>query len=236
MRLEFLYRQLRRNLDRTSAWDSRAVLTAILDIVAILSRGDVRSDLVKDVERQMDWYERLRRRTDIDERRLAGTLRNLQGHRDRLMTLGPQYLQSLRENEFLNAVKHRSAVPGGTCEFDLPEYTHWLRLPYANRRADLEHWLGSIEMLCEALAEILWLTREGGQTLQVVATNGCFQQSLAKSAANNLLRIGLPATTDLYPEISAGHHRFTIRFMTWPGIGTRPEQFDGNVEFDLQVC
>ncbi len=237
LRLEFLYRQLRHHLALDSSWDSRVVLTAMLDIIAILSRGDVRSDVLKELERQIGVFSQMRKLPEVDDRRLAGILRNLQGHRDSLVTLGPQYLYALRENEFLNAVKHRSAIPGGTCEFDLPDYTHWLRRPAGQRRNDVEGWLGGLRPLCEGVAELLWLMRAGSQASPMVAVNGVFQHNLAReSGPCNLLRVGLPARLAVYPEISASPHRFTVRFMRWSGIDSRPAQVSENVEFDLQLC
>src|SRR2546430_8968052 len=43
-----------------------------------------------------------------------------------LMAAGSAFLQPLRDSQFLSAIKHRNAIPGGTCEFDLPDYTFWL--------------------------------------------------------------------------------------------------------------
>ncbi len=236
LRLEFLYRQLRNHLEQTSPWDSRAVLTGMLDIIAILSRGDVRSDVLKELERQLVLYDQLQHQPQVDDRRLKSVLRNLRTCREQLVRLGPQYLFALRENEFLNAVKHRSAIPGGTCEFDLPDFTHWLRQPYERRRADAEQWLEGLRALCEGVAELLWLMREAGQSSRPTAVNGVYQCNLNRRVSNNLLRVGLPVSAMAYPEISASHHRFTIRFMQWSGINSRPVQIRGNVEFDLQIC
>ncbi len=47
LRLEYLYRQLVFHVDRESEWASRAAVASLLDIIAILSRGDVRSDIIK---------------------------------------------------------------------------------------------------------------------------------------------------------------------------------------------
>ena len=51
---------------------------------------------------------------------------NLVRLRADLMNAGSAFLQPLRDSEFLSAIKHRSAIPGGTCEFDLPDYYFWL--------------------------------------------------------------------------------------------------------------
>jgi cell division protein ZapD len=236
LRLEFLYRQLRYHLDQSSPWDSRATITSMLDIIAILTRGDVRSDVLKELERQLTTFDQLQNRPQVDGRRLEGILRNLRQHRQVLSQVAPQYLMLLRENEFLNAIKHRSAIPGGTCEFDLPDYTHWLRQPEARRKSDVEHWLGGLQPLCEGLAELLWLMRAGSGSSNHVATNGFFQHSLGRDTHCNMLRVLLPDDTTIYPEISASQHRFSVRFMHWSDVATRAVQVDEDVSFELQLC
>jgi cell division protein ZapD len=236
LRLEFLYRQLRYHLDQSSSWDSRAAITSMLDIIAILTRGDVRSDVMKELERQLQLMDRLQNRPHVDERRLSGLLRNLQTHRQDLAALGPQYLQPLRESEFLSSVKHRSAIPGGTCEFDLPDYTHWLRQPFEQRQADVQKWMGGLRPLCEGVAELLWIMRAGGDSQPRLASNGVYQHNLGREGPNNLLRVTLPATAGVYPEISASHHRFSVRFMQWSDVTARAIQVDDDVAFNLQVC
>jgi len=42
-----------------------------------------------------------------------------------------------------------------------------------------------------------------------------------------LLRIALPAGTELFPEISGSHHRCSIRFLTWNDLNARPVQGNG---------
>ncbi len=236
LRLEFLYRQLRYHLDQSSSWDTRVVVTSMLDIIAILTRGDVRTDVVKELERQVAVFDPLMNRPQVDEQRLRSILRNLRMHRDNLSAVPSQYLMMLRENEFLNAVKHRSAIPGGTCEFDLPDYTHWLRMPVAQRQRDVNGWLEGLQPLCEGVAELLWLMRAGGQTAPCIAANGVYQHSLGRNTNCNMLRVFLPASAGIYPEISASQHRFSVRFMHWSDISSRAVQVDEDVSFELQLC
>ncbi len=105
-------------------------------------------------------FDRYQNMPAVDDSRLKGVLRNLRQLREEVVAVGSQYLQPLRENEFLSAIKHRSAIPGGACEFDLPEYSHWLRRPYADRIADIERWMSTVKPLCNSICELLWLVRE----------------------------------------------------------------------------
>ena len=51
-----------------------------------------------------------------------------------------------------------------------------------------------------------------------------------------LLRVSLPSDSGLYPEISGGHHRFTLRFMEWSAADSRPVQAEREIQFLLATC
>lgn len=236
LRLESLYQQFRFHVGEPAPWGTRAVVSSLLDMITILNRGDVRNDVLKELDRQLYVFDRYQNVPAVDGGRLKTVLGNLRQLRDELLGVGSQYLQPLRENEFLNAIKHRSAIPGGACEFDLPEYGHWLRRPYADRIADIERWMSTIKPLCNSIIELLWLVRESTPPTPQVATNGVYYHVLTRESPSNLLRICLPGGTAMYPEISGSHHRFTMRFMEWSDSQSRPVQVTRDVRFQLTVC
>ncbi len=235
LRVEALYRELRFNLEREPQWASRRAVANLLDIAAILGRGDMRSDMLKEVERQTTLYNRFMSSPNVDEKRVGGILKNLRALHKGLIGIGPQYLNDLRESEFLNAIKHRSTIPGGTCEFDLPAFSHWLRQPYERRRTDVCNWSKNLLPLCDSVAELLWLLRSSGEARQQVAVNGVFHHSLERGVMAGLVRIALPAGTHCFPEISGGRHRFSIRFKTWPDSAIQSKQMIDDVIFDLTI-
>jgi cell division protein ZapD len=236
LRLESLYQQFMFHVGEPSHWSTRAVVASLLDIVTILNRGDVRNDVLKELDRQLFVFDRYQNIASVDRTRLEKVLGSLRQLRDELIAVGSQYLQPLRENEFLSAVKHRSAIPGGACEFDLPEYSHWLRRPYGDRIADVERWMSTVRPLCNGIVELLWLVRESTPATQQVAVNGVYHHVLSKDASAGLLRVILPPGSAMYPEISGSHHRFTMRFMQWSDVQNRPVQIARDVRFNLTVC
>ncbi|TDJ48074.1 MAG: cell division protein ZapD [Gammaproteobacteria bacterium] len=236
LRLEYLYQQLIAHREQPSPWAARMAVTSLLDIIAILMRGDLRGDILKELERQIYAYDRYQGIPDVDEDKVEGVLQHLKGLREELNFVGPQYLTSLRENEFLNAIKHRSSIPGGTCEFDLPDYSYWLRLPCERRLADFQIWMKTLRPLCDSITELMWLLRSGGQTLSQVATKGVFQYAMGRDVSARLLRVSLAPGTALYPEISGSHHRFTIRFMDWSNVDRRAMQTTHDIDFNLTIC
>lgn len=236
MRLEFLYQQLLYNTEGESGWATRAAVSSLLDIVAILSRGDVRSDVLKELDQRIDGLQKFQSQPEVDKARLKSLVANLETSRQDLQHIGNHFLQPLKDNEFLSAIKHRSSIPGGTCEFDLPEYSHWLRQSYSRRQQDFMQWMGLVRPICDSVVELLWLIREIVPPVEHRAVNGMFQHSVPKSAACQLLRVILPAGSTLFPEISGSHQRFTIRFLEWSGVEKRAVQTDRDVDFSLSVC
>ncbi len=236
MRLEFLYQQMLYNCERESDWATRATIAGLLEILAILSRGDVRSEVHKELDHQLDVLQRFQSQPGVDGKRLDALMRNLIESRGEVDAIGTSFLQPLKESDFLNAIKNRSAIPGGTCQFDLPEYSHWLRQPHARRQADMGRWIGAIRPLCDAVLEALWLIRETGQPVDKLAINGMYQHNMQKDAQCRLLRINLPDDSTLYPEISGSQHRFTVRFLEWSSIDSRAIQTGHDVPFQLTVC
>ncbi|MEX0976792.1 MAG: cell division protein ZapD [Woeseia sp.] len=236
MRIEFLYQQLLYNGELEPDWATRAAVATLLDIVTILGRGDVRSDVHKELDRQIESLQRYQSQPGVDARRLDALLGNLVISRKDIGTVGPQFLQPLKDCEFLSAIKHRSAIPGGTCEFDLPVYSHWLRQPYERRQKDLAGWVNAIRPLCDAVVELLWLTRESAQPSSKLAINGMYQYNVQKGVNCRILRVSLPEASLLYPEISGSQNRFSIRFLEWSSIDRRAVQTGHDVTFQLSIC
>ena len=236
LRLEFLYQQMLYNSELDADWATRAAMSSLLEIMAILTRGDVRSDVHKELDHQIENLERFVSQPAVDSRRLEALMRNLLASRDDVTAAGTQFLQPLKDCEFLASIKHRSSIPGGTCEFDLPEYNHWLRQPFARRQEDLQNWLSAIRPVCDAVIELLWLIRESATADQKTAFNGMYQHNMQKHVQCRLLRVTLAGDNPLYPEISGSQHRFTVRFLEWSSIGSRAVQTGHDVNFQLSVC
>jgi cell division protein ZapD len=236
LRLDFLYSQALYHNEMGSPWGSRAAVGSLIDILAITTRGDVRAEVLKELEGQLSTLGEFNSRPGVDAQRLKSLTANLQRLRTDLLAAGSAYLQPLRDSEFLNSVKHRSAIPGGTCEFDLPDYYFWLSQSDELRVRTFSQWLALLRPLCDAIAELLWLTRQNGRSRHEVATAGTFAIVFERDNPLQLLRISLPSSAGLYPEISGSHHRCNLRFLSWNGLTARPTQTEEDVAFTLACC
>jgi len=236
LRLDFLYQQALYHNDTPTAWSSRAAVSSLHEILAITARGDPKADILKDLERQTTRLRDFQNRPGVDVTRLRTVVARLVQRRDELQASSTAAVNRLRENEFLSAIKHRSSIPGGTCEFDLPAYYHWLNLPADVRRNEFSGWFDTLRPLCESARDLLWITRENALVRKEVAPAGTFQLVFERETAIQLVRIEVPADAGLYPEISGSHHRCSIRFLRWTDAHTRALQATDDIPFVLTCC
>ena len=236
LRIDFLYTQAVFHANSHSQWGSRAAVTSILDILAIITRADTRAEVLKELERQTMVFNDYLRRPGVDTDRLQGLVANLQRLRTELLGAGSAYLQPLRDSAFLAAVRHRSTIPGGSCEFDLPDFYYWLSQAPEAREATLNKWLAMLRPLCDAIAELLWLTRQGGKSRRETAVHGVFHITFERDNPVQLLRVVVPASLGIYPEISGSHYRSSVRFVLWQGPEERPRQAQQDIPFEMICC
>ncbi len=236
MRLDFLYTQAIYHSELANPWSARAAVASLLEILAITARGDARNDVLKELERHIGVLKDFQSKNGVDPGRLKLLMSNLLRLREDLSAAGGNFMAPLRDSEFLSAIKHRSAIPGGTCDFDLPDYSHWLNRPTEERAAEFGHWLALIRPLCDSIAEVLWLTRQNARRKPEVAVGGVFQLPFEREAPCQLVRITLPGDTNLFPEISGNQHRCTVRFLNWTNSARRPVHVEVDVPFVLTCC
>jgi cell division protein ZapD len=236
LRLEFLYTQATYHSESPSPWSTRAAVASLLEILAITARGDSRSDVLKELERHVSVLKEYQSKTGVDAGRLKSLVSNLLKLREDLSMVGGNFMGPLRDSEFLSAVKHRSAIPGGTCDFDLPDYSYWLNRPAEVRAAEFGSWLALIRPLCDSVAELLWLTRQNAKCKPETARGGIFQLQFDRENPCQLVRVTLAPETDLFPEISGNQHRCTIRFLSWMEAASRPIHVERDVSFHLTCC
>ncbi|MDP7041423.1 MAG: cell division protein ZapD, partial [Gammaproteobacteria bacterium] len=85
------------------------------------------------------------------------------------------------------------SIPGGTCAFDLPDYTHWLRQDYERRAEDISTWMEVVRPLCDSVVGLLWLVRNSKQATRQIAVGGVYQHSMSRDSTCTLVKLELPA-------------------------------------------
>src|SRR6187455_3427713 len=183
LRLEHLFDRLGQLIERDAPVDHHHALATIFEIMDVGSRADLKSDLLKELEKHRQQLLGYRGNPAISEAALEGMLARIDGAFARLNQLSGKAGAALTANEWLMSIRSRISIPGGTCEFDLPAYHAWQQLPPERRRADLLGWTSSLMPLAQALQVLLALLRDSGVPHKVAASGGQFQQSLPQGRA-----------------------------------------------------
>lgn len=236
LRLEHLFNQFHQHLEHSSDWDTHSAVKSLLDITSMLGRGDIKRETIKELERQNVNLQSFIEIPGINHGKLSELINEQKTCLQELHNIGGNIGQELQQNELLNAIKQRLSMPGGLCDFDLPMYAHWLHQPYEKRYEVLQAWFKPFETLNKAIDLILQVIRDGTDAIDEVATGGFYQKNLDTNLTCLLIRVILPKDTLVFPEISAGKHRFTIRFLKNADPAHRPEQDKKDIEFKLACC
>lgn len=237
LRLEFLFLQVQHTLMGKSPWDTRSTIISLHDILNILSRNDIKSEVIKELERQINNLNKLQNFRDVDQNRLEELLSHLTGLIQKIHSAGGQPGNLLRDNEFLSTIKQRLAIPGGTCNFDLPAYHYWLQRPAEQRIEEIQSWMSDLFPIEQAIQTILDLIRTSAPATHEIAEKGFYQKSLANTATScQMVRVTVSNKLHFYPEVSGNKLRFNIRFLEPTGIEGRANQTDEDVGFKLICC
>ena len=235
LRLEHLFKKVAHFQNEDDAWATRAAVEGLLDVVALTSRADIKTELLKELDRNTTTLNRIRRQPGVDLKTLGKVLEDLQQAATGLHDLTGQIGIRVREDEFLKSIAQRSSIPGGTCSFDLPQYHHWLTQSAEIRRQRLADWMRGLEPVSGAITLVLSLARSSATPRQVTAPAGFFQEAMDVQAPAQLVRVSIKGDRTLFPEISGHKNRFSIRFMSAQGAD-RPVQFREDLDFTLTCC
>ena len=162
LRLQQLFGRLGQLIQRMDAMDHHFALTTLFEIMEVGTRSELKSDVLKDLERQKQVYSSYRGNPAISEKALDDLIAQLDSHFDALNQVTGKIGQSLTENDFLMALRSRVVIPGGTCEFDLPAYHAWQHHSAASRTADLHAWAAPFAPMANAIQMLLKMLRESG--------------------------------------------------------------------------
>lgn len=236
LRLEHLFSQFNQHLDHDSDWDTQSAVKSILDLMSLIGRGDIKRETIKELERQNTNLQAFVEIPDINHDRLTHLISEQKDCLQALHSMKGNIGHELLQNELLNAIRQRLSMPGGLCEFDLPVYSHWLNQSYEKRREILQNWYSPFVNLSKAISLILQVIRDSSDPTDEVAEGGFYQRNLDASQTCLMIRVILPNDTQAFPEVSAGKHRFSIRFLQATDLAQRPEQNKTDCSFKLACC
>jgi cell division protein ZapD len=232
LRLEHLFLRLSTLVSRDAALDHHFALTTIFEVMDVGARADLKSDVLKDLDKQKQVLNSYRGNPAIAESVLDKVIETcFEG----LNATSGKAGQSLTENDWLMSIRSRVGIPGGTCEFDLPAYFAWQHRSVDMRTRDLHRWVATLAPLADSIHLLLKMLRDSGAPQKVVAIGGQFQQNLPQGRTFQLLRLALDPALQLIPEISGNRLMVSIRMMHLDADEKlHPAHTDG--AFELALC
>ena len=229
LRMEFLLQQLEAQLPLDSHASALHFFRNIGDLLDVFERGEIRTEILKELERQQRKLQEWAQVPGVDPERITQLRHQLKENSTMLMS-APRPGQVLREDRIIGLVRQRLSIPGGCCSFDLPTLHIWIAQSQPTRDAQVDLWLASLSSIKKPLFLLLDLIRNAAPLRKQTSLNGFYQDN-AEGA--DLLRLRLEKESLLYPQVSGHKSRFAIRFLPLDSEhGSVPARFD----FDLACC
>ena len=235
LRLEQLFQQIDYLINDTSIISVRNLVTAIMNVLQLLDRPDLKAKLTKELSHHISQLIRLENTPDVDHSKLQTILKQFETLSRCFIDSNGKIGQPLRDIDLLNTLRLHLVTPGGGCSFDIPVYHYWLHRPVKEQQETIKTWLTEFDNVKNASRLILQLVREGSKTQQKTAEHGFYQELLDPQINLRLVRVSIPTSITAYPEISIGRHFLSVRFFS-PSIKDRPSQYLHHLQFWITHC
>ena len=234
LRLEHLFNLIDHHLGWESPENSHTAVRALLDIISVVSRTDIKTESVKELDRIASRLMALTNSPGIELTRLDDILLSVKASSTELRNRAGPIDKALKDEDLLKVLQQRNSIPGGMCDFDLPAFRYWLNQPASRRLDDIRRWMQPFKPLRNAIDVALELIRASTHYERQLAEDGIYKQSLDPKFPHQLIVLTLPAQSNFYAEFSGSKHRFTVRFLD--STQQHPTQTNEAVEFDLSCC
>lgn len=229
LRMEFLLAQMEAQLPVRDHASALNFFRNASDLLDVFERGDIRTEILKELERQQHKLSTWAEVPGVDTHRLHELNAELRDLGAKMMS-APRPGLALREDKLLALVRQRLSIPGGCCSFDLPTLHIWLALDQYERDVQVERWMRTLTPIKQPLSMVLDLIRNAAPLRTQTSLNG-FYQDTGEDA--DLLRLRLPADDALYPQISGHKSRFAIRFLP---LDSERGSVPARLDFELACC
>lgn len=233
LRLEYLFDRFNHFARSEDPELHHNALVTLFELGDISARGDIKSLLLKELERQKFVLNQLKGSKEVDHEKLTHTIGELEHAASQInnSVIKPNAL--IGENEWLNAIRTRLHTPGGTSPIDLPGFYAWRHSPASSRRELLQKFIYPMLPWQESCHLFLRLLRESGESKEVLAHQGSFQQA-PSGKVYQLMRITLEDPS-MFAEISANKYLVSIRLLKCEK-DLKPTLINQDIPFKLTLC
>ena len=237
MRLQRLFNRINYHQQLAGKEDFFALchcLNQIYDLT--VSRGDSKSLVLKELERQNQVMQRHSQTPDIDKAKLNTLLDQQKNLLDMLHNDTQPLGHQLKNDCLFNNIHHRNNTPGAFTDFDVPSVGLLLQQPIEKIQHIFSIWLKPYKNYREAINLCLKTIRHSALPQNLHSKVGYYEKISNDSSVIQIIKIDLDSQLAVYPEISSGKHRLTIRFFDFENSTERPSQTTRDIDFKLTDC
>ena len=230
IKIEFLLNKIYYFKDKDNKSENYVSLLALCELYEILSRSDIKSELIREIETQNSYFQTIKEIPQADSSKLNSVLEKQSLLLKSIYNIESNYLDYLEHDILFKTILKNcfTQLQPASIEF-------WLSRDILIRETQMDLWLEPLVFIKRSIEFILEVIRKSGRFEDRIAEKGFFIEKL--DPKKNILLIRVTLTSDLYyyPQISVGKQRLTIMFMTKDDKNNLvPHQEDLN--FILTTC
>jgi len=228
LKLENYFLKLNYHKDIDSIHDSFASLNNLILIYKTLSRVEVKSELIREIDFHRNRYVEYIKIKSSDKTKLNSIMEKQNVILNNLHSLKPNYLNDLNNDElFQNCVKHHENLN--------TELDYWLTRDHNMRLNQINLWLELIKPIEYSVNFCLSILRKSSEANEICANNGFHLIKVEQEKKIRLLRVTMQTDNYYFPRISLGPSRATISFMMI-NENNKFVQIKENISFVLDLC
>lgn len=235
LRLEHLFTLINQTLSGDSDWECRYAMSCMLEALNVIDRPDLKSKLVQALSQHAAALTQLEQKPNVDRSKLREILTEMDQLIDGLYKSQDKMVYELRNNAFLSSIRQHMFNPGGAAPFSTPPYFRWLKLPANQRKEQLAKWFAEFDQIKAVVNLLLQLARGSTHPQSLIAMQGFYQQALDPKLPYLLVRVTTPLDKLVYPEISVGKHRLSVRFWELK-VQDKSTQTTEDIAFEMTCC
>ena len=216
--------------NKDEKYDSDAALQTLCELYELLSRSDVKSELIREIESHNVYFKKIKSAKATDPDKLNSLLEKQESLLNHLHSIKSNYLDFLSSDILFKTIYKNFRSPLQPAAVD-----YWLTRDSIWRTNNFDLWLEPLLFIKESTGFILNLIRKSGTFQDKNAEKGFYIQKLDQSKNIQLVRITLSSDVYYYPQISVGKQRINIMFMTKDETNNLV-QYQEDVQFILTIC
>lgn len=239
LRLEHLFRHFQSYLSMAelSRVDARSAVQSLLATLELIRRPDLKTKLLQSLSLQVTKLLSIKDHAQCDHLVLQQLVDNLHRCAEYIHAIPGRIGDALYHNEFLSALNLQLNAVGRGASENMPAFVCWLHSPAAKLRQDLRTWFEHCLQLPAVIEQLLMAVRLNYTEQQITCKQGFYTQQLSLGQQYQLLRLQLAQSVSVYPEVSVGKHRISMRLVTADMTTSgKAAQFDQQLDFHMMLC